>query len=298
MDFYHLHELELLRDHKITYEYFRISTVTRFVSKYYALFDNTTWAIKANQMSGHALAGAMLDLYDWYALRKLPDIEIIQNLADVMFPKFLSTMECDQWVLDRIEEYTTIIQKLTDCIRTNYETFNITEKKANGIIWDMRHRNYASIRKVFKDTLPKFYSNKLAMYNGWGVGLGSVLFSISVKNDTSHARNLRGWQDGMFDFTFSDILFYYLTKYDITIISHGDDMVVTKNDWIIQPVKSPFDHITYHSASKLILALKEQPNIKRINLLSCNPNKVKLYPEIYKDPHYLVNIYEGNVFIG
>ena len=117
------------------------------------------------------------------------------------------------------------------------------------------------------------------------------------ENNRNNMRRIR--RDGLLDFTFNDSMIYYITNYDMTVVSHGDDMVVRNNDWNIHPVKTPYDVATYHSVSKLILSLYNATrDCRDINVLVCNPTKSKVYPEIYKLKDLHVTIYEGNVIIG
>ena len=297
MNFYRTRELKLLLQDKLSYREFCINTITRFVKRYYALFENTEWNKKAQKMEGHSLAGAMLDLYDWYREQNLSKEDAIARLADVMFPS-VTDEKLHRWIQFRYNGRKRMLDKLIHTIKYYYSYLHITEREAQDIIKQIKRDKFDTLRDVFKLAVLSLYSNSRCVWNGNRVGLGTVLFSLSVKKSPVYNRDLQGWRDGLLDFTFNDSMFYYMTKYDITIVTHGDDLIVTKNDWHILPVKSPYDGVTYHSISKLILGLIENANVTRINVLSCNPNKVRVYPEIYKTKSTLVNIHEGNVIIG
>jgi hypothetical protein len=297
MNFYKTSELRSIKNGKITYEYFCLSTVTRFVKKYYKLFETPEWNKRAQRMMGYSLVGAMLDLYDWYKTQHLEDIEAIHALIDIMFPNYTGD-RLHRWILLQYNSRMNTINKLINTLKYSYSFLHITEKESERLISQVKRDNFKDLRDVFKEASVMLYSNKGCIWNGNRIGLGNVLFSLSVKKSSSYSRDLQGWKDGLIDFTFNDSMFYYITKYDITILTHGDDLVVTNNDWHILPVKSPYDGITYHSISKLLKSLCDKANVTRINVLSCNPNKVKIYPDLYKLKTTLINIHEGNVFIG
>ena len=297
-NFYTTRELDQLKTGAITYEYFRISVITRFIKKYYLLFDNKEWSNRSQHLVAYALPGAMLDLYDWYINQKLGSIGAISSLADVMLPQLKDQIDIQSWATRRINERATIIGKLLDILTLYYSYLHITKKEADRLYDQVRHEKFNDLRDVFRILNPTLYSNRLCFWNGSTLGLGSILFSLSVKNNGPHSRVLQGWKEGLLDSGYCDLLLYYTIMYDLTIVTHGDDMIVTNNDWFIQPVKSPFDGKTYHSVSKLLTAIRNTTDYKRVNVLACNPNKVKVDPALYNDTDYLVNIHEGNVFIG
>ena len=297
LNFYRTRELKQLVNGKLEYKEFCTSVVTRFVKKYYTLFNSPEWNKKAQKLEGHSLSGAMLDLYDWYKEQGFNSEDSIDKLVSVMFPN-LSNDKVHLWAMLRYNSRKKILDKLMYTIKYYYSYLHITGNEALHIISQIKHDKFAELRNVFNVANMSLYSNGRCVWNGNRVGLGNVIFSLSVKKSSLYSRNLQGWRDGLLDFTFNDSMFYYITKYDITIVTHGDDMVVTHNDWHILPVKSPYDGVTYHSISKLLLGLIDTAKVTRINVLSCNPNKVKVYPELYKNKSTLINIHEGNVIIG
>ena len=296
LNFYNTRQLKQLKEHKITFELFCIDTVTRFIDKYYRLFENMVWNNKAQRMQGFALAGALLDIYDLLKEQGQSEVEIFDILANIMFPKFRDQEDEHRWVCFRLNERKRIIGRLTITFKYYYSYLHITKREADRIISDIRNDRFVTIRRLFTSSAAMFYSNKRCFWDGNSIGLGSVLFSLSMKEDSPRMRNMQGWRDGLLDFNFNDSMFYYITRYDLTIVAHGDDMIATKNDWTIQATKNPFDMRTYRSISKLLISLREY--YTRVNVLSCNPNKSKIYPELYKYKDYLVNIHEGRVFIG
>lgn len=297
-NFYTINELNQLKNGGITYEYFRITVISRFIKKYYKMFDNKEWRNKAQNLVAYALPGAMLDLYDWYKNQGFSNIAAVSSLADVMLPQLNTKTDIQSWAVRRINERATIINKLLEILNIYYSYLHITKKEADRLIEDICCDQFDGLRDVFRVLNPTLFSNRLCFWNGSTLGLGSILFSLSVKKDGPYSRVLQGWKNGLLDSSYCDLLLYYTIMYDLTIVTHGDDMVVTNNDWFIHPVKSPFDGKTYHSVSKLLIAIKNTTDYKRINVLACNPNKVKVDPLLYKDTDYLVNIHEGNVFIG
>ena len=296
LNFYNTKQLKQLKDHRITFEMFRIDTICRFINKYYRLFENIVWNNKAQRLQGFALAGAMLDIADFYKEQGETEVTIIHILADIMFPKFKNPDDEHRWVCFRYNERKRIVSKLINSFKYYYSYMHITKHEADRIISDIKNDRFVAIRSLFTSLGSQLYSNKRCFWDGNSIGLGSVLFSLSMKNDGPHMRNMQGWKDGLLDFTFNDSMFYYITRYGITIVAHGDDMIATKNDWSIQATKNPFDLKIYRSISKLLLSLKD--TFTRVNVLSCNPNKGKVYPELYKCKDFLVNIHEGKVFVG
>ena len=300
MNFYSLKDLIRLNEGRITYEYFKLETVQRFVKKYTALFNNDEWSNKAKHMEGHSLSGAMLDIYDWYIAEGSPEIEAVYVLMDLMFPKFRSVEDERLWIRMTLNSIKRKLDKLRSTVLTKYKVMGILPHTAYTIVREMGEERYDKLRELFASLTPKCYRKSAGCLNMWCIGLGMVLFSIPVKEDTRGIRDLGGWRDGLLTYSYNDSIFHYLTKYDITIVAHGDDLVYLDNDIIIQPTRNPFTPSvpSYKSASKLILALRESHPVKRINLLVCNSNKQRLYPQIYQDRNYLVNMHEGNVIIG
>ena len=298
-DTYDVKELSHLCDDPMSYDEFKINTVIRFVKKYYALFADEKWHNKAMRMEGYSLAGAMLDIYDLYIEQhKTPD-EAYRALASLMFPLFTDLIDITEWAHKALTVYDKIRYRLIESVMNNYSEYHITAHKRDAVVYELNKYNFTSIRKLLKDLVPGFYSNKRCLFDGKRIGLGSVVFSLLVNKHDSYTRNLQGWRDGLLDFTFNDSMIYYITNYDMTVVSHGDDMVVRNNDWNIHPVKTPYDVTTYHSVNKLILSLYNATrDCRDINVLVCNPTKSKVYPEIYKLKDLHVTIYEGNVIIG
>lgn len=298
LDLYNISELTKLVNNPMLYDEFKTDTVIRFVKKYYALFTDEKWANKAKRLEGYSVAGAMLDIYDLY-VEQYGYNKAYAALTDLMFPMYTDLQDIVNWANNLLLLYDRIRDRLIDSVTQHYDQYHITAQKRDVVIHEMYKYNFTSIRKLLKDLVPGLYSTKRCLFNANRVGLGSVLFSLLVGKHGSYSRNLQGWRDGLLDLTFNDSMLYYLTNYDITVVSHGDDMIVSRNDWNINPVKSPFDVGTYHSVSKLILALyNSTKNCRSINVLACNPNKSKVYPEIYGLSNLHVTIYEGNVIIG
>ena len=298
MNFYDTRLLRSLKDGTATYKFFKDTTITRFVDKYYRLFENKEWNAKAQSLEGHALSGAMLDLYDFYKEHNTDEDTTIDNLGQVMFPKFTNDSDIHRWAALKYNSRISMLRTLSESIINYRDVYGIPYQHALSIKQDIKNDRFTELRRLFTKIAPSLYSNKLSYWNGLRVGLGCVLFSLSVKNDSSRTRNLRGWRDGLLDFSFNDSMFTYITKYDFTVISHGDDLMYIKNDYHIQPVKLYTDLKTYHSVSELILAIEKMSWVKRINILACNPNELRVYPELYKDKTHLINIHQGNVFIG
>lgn len=300
LNFYTNIELHDLYTGRMEYSDFKAACINRFVTKYTRLFNDPRWKNKAQNMEGHALSGAMLDIYDLYREKKFSVEKAVEKLGDYMFPTFTMDKDLTCWVTRIQYKRKTLIKRLKECVTENRSTFNITKIQTGRIVSGLNKEDFGPIRKLMASTLQSkiFYKKGLPMWSGLPVGLGSVLFSVSVSRDVPYSRDLQGWRDGLLDFSFNDSLLYYITNFDLTIIAHGDPLVVTANDWYISPVKLYTNFKEYHSASNLLLAAFEDPNVTTINLLACNPNKVKLLPKLYSDKNHCVEIYSGNVFIG
>ena len=298
LEFYDISELRMLNSGHMTYDEFKNNTVIRFVRKYYELFENQEWNNKAQRYEGFSIAGAMLDIYDLYVEYYKSETKAYQALSELLFPGLSNFTEIESWSNTIIMIYDKIISKLVDSVCQHADEYHVTKVKADNIRRDLLNYHFGSIRTLFKTIIPAMYSNKRCLFDGNRVGLGSVLFSLSVNKHNSYARNLQGWRDGLLDFSFNDSMLYYLTNYDITVVSHGDDMIVSRNDWDVHPVKTPYTTGTFRSVSKLIQSLLQTSNCRRINILACNPNKSRLYAELYKEDNCYINIHEGNVIIG
>ena len=93
----------------------------------------------------------------------------------------------------------------------------------------------------------------------------------------------------------NDTAISYLTKYDVTILSHGQSMTGSNGDkhWVIEAVKTP-NGITPRSVGTMgnakaidmfdLLDQLVKEGYKKINVVSCNPGGVKL-PERFVTNH-------------
>jgi len=152
----------------------------------------------------------------------------------------------------------------------------------------------ASRAELYEDSKNFFISNGGSALDARIVGLGSIIFSQTIVNDTAKQVELSGWRNGILDFTLNDIAFYYLTKFDATVISHGNKL---KENLYIQPTRSLEGLTTYTNANDLINKLWMQ-GCKRIHLVSCNHYGLMLDPKYYLRKDILVLMYNGKVLIG
>lgn len=113
--------------------------------------------------------------------------------------------------------------------------------------------------------------------------LGVILFSDAVVNGKDDIHS--GWYESIVKTGGNDKLLQYLTKYDVTVIAHGEYDKETKK-WTVEKTKTPGGG-AYDDAEELIRALIKQ-NFKRINIRACNPGGVKLPEDIQKNKNVVV----------
>jgi len=265
----------------------------KFIDKTMERIDDNFYAKRFLTEAGKYTALFIIDCYEYF-LSHPNSGDPYKHIADFIFPKFDNEEELVKWVKLRINFLTKVRKKIIDSLLKFYPSYGASKEKVMAVINDMNNDEYKMLRWFFEDSKKFFMKNGRTSYNASTVGLGSIIFSQPIVEDNLNLPHMKGWQKGVLDFITNDIGFYYITKYDATIISHGNKI---KSKWQIQPIRSLEGAKTYTDVNELIHQLYIQ-GCKKIHLVSCNHYGLDLAPEFYKDNNILIVMYKGKVLIG
>lgn len=296
LDFYPLTKMRLLLvndDILDGWERFMHDVVKDFIDKILERINSKNVSIRYITEEGNYLALFLVDYYEYMKVH--PNCsDPYMAVANFIFPDFSSKKELRHWLRLRINWKTRMIRKLQDSLLHFYPAYGIQKQHAERIVHDIKEDNFLLLRRLYEDSKNFFISNGGAVLDARIVGLGSIIFSQTIVNDKAKEVELSGWRNGILDFTINDIAFYYLTKFDATVISHGNKL---KGSLHIQPTRSLDGLETYDTADGLINRLWMQ-GCKRIHLVSCNHFGLTLDPKYYTRKDLLVLMYNGKVLIG
>ena len=296
LEFYPLTTMRILltsNDKLKEWEEVKRYITSRFIDKIMEQINDNFYAKRFISETGKYTALFIIDCYEYFLIH--PNVgDPYKQVADLIFPKFTDEKTLVRWIKLRINFLTKVRKRLIDSILNFYPAYGASVEKARMVVSDMNNENYNLLRWFFEDSKKFFMKNGGTSYNASTVGLGSIIFSQPIVEDAVNLPHLKGWQQGTLDFITNDIAFYYITKYDATIISHGNKI---KSNWQIQPIRSLEGTKTYTDVNELLHQLYIQ-GCKKIHLVSCNHYGLDLAPEFYKSNDMLIVMYKGKVLIG
>ena len=255
-----------------------------------------------------------LNLFAEICKKYLSEDEMRIKLADDIFPNF-DHIKDPQEKVTAISNYIklrqnwnlNIVQAIRTMIVTNAQALRLGEKTVRWANFDKKTgRPYSEIdidefRKIFSANLHKMISDDDAMIDGRKFGLGVICIS-DVQIDEFFDSNVvtNPYDVGAINVLRNplmyDTLMVNLTKYDLTVISHGT--VDQNGRWVMEQVRtpsgirlSPRELIGYSGNfidvnDYLRQCVKE--GFKRIHMQVCNPGHTKLDNDLLMNRKVLV----------
>lgn len=233
----------------------------------------------------------------------------VDSRIDEWFPMFydvepgMREQAIRAWLNLRINWNKGIIYTLTQMLKMNKDFLSITNAEMDAIIKDLENEDFDSTRKLLDSNMSRLLSPDHKILDARPIGLGMIIISDkmaeeSFKDLSSDEKNNNwGWKvfaNNMHNVLTSDDAITYLTKYDLTILSHGDS---ENGRWTIERIISPkgiyigntdmIDTVEY-----LRQCIKE--GFKKINLLSCNPGHHKLPQDMLSSNKYFIRMSMNN----
>ena len=199
----------------------------------------------------------------------------------------------------RIEWNTSLIATLRAMVTKNQQILGLTTQQVVELTKDLDSGNINSTKKVLDQHKDEIISKDKTLIDGRKLGLGTIIISDAIANDADNDESNDTMHKGFFismgSFMSNDTAISYLTKYDVTILSHGANMTDSNGEtrWVIEAVKTP-NGITPKSVGSMgnakvidmfdLLDQLVKEGYKKINVVSCNPGGVKL-PERFVANH-------------
>ena len=246
-----------------------------------------------------------------------------------------------RWLKLRINWNDNIIKTLQNMIMTNQKLLGLTTEQALAITKDLQGGSLDSTKLTLEENKDKIISKDHTFIDGKKLGLGTICISDaiaedSLKNNDQPATQQevearvghRGWYYEVANFWLSDTPITYLTKYDVTIVGHGDtlldeqyktdsdgkiikdkdgDPIIVGGGWIVEKVRTPKGHycetvfsnagIDYIRMHDLVKQLVKE-GYKRINIVSCNPGKHHLPPSVQNNKRVMVRMSLSSTLIA
>lgn len=202
-----------------------------------------------------------------------------------------------QWLQLRINWNKGIIACLQNMLTLNAEFLGISEAEMRVLISDLGNESLDSTKALLYKNMDKFLSPDHCILDARPIGLGVIVVSDRMAAESFNDMTVDNskWKllfNNVNDFERTDTMITYLTKYDLTILSHGgDDFGV----WVIERTKLPngnevalhdMDHIKLEEYLRECIKL----GFKRINILSCNPGGHKLPNDLIKSNKVLIRM--------
>ena len=215
--------------------------------------------------------------------------DCIKYIKGSYFPKFDGSREerenkIKQWIQLKINFNKNLTKILQSALITNHKLFNLSLQEAAEIsLTQIEKGDYSSINKIIKEKryeYIKFHPGGVVI-DLRKIGLGCCLFSSEIWYSDKTVKN--NFIDDEYNLT--KYAFNLLSKYDVTVMTHGlpsDD----KNHWHCQSVVTPSGAGPYEWVEDLLDRLVIDEGFKKINVLICNVNKIKL-------PDYLKRRYKN-----
>lgn len=260
--------------------------------------DPDKWNERAASQSGFTIPNALINTIVAFQGRGVSEADMINFIKSKFYPTFKGSKteveeQIKRWVNLKINYNRALVNCLTEMVKNNTEIFNISMQMANLIATDMSNEDFKSIKKVIMLNNNKFLTLGGACYDLRKVGLGCVIMSEDSLWDWSN--NYGKWARSLFDGDGpSDLALQYLTKYDVTVLSHG---AVDNNRWIMDPVKTPNGSGPYEEMEPYVRKLISE-GFKRINIVTCNPGGVKLSDNIIKNKKVLIQMSTKSTLIS
>ena len=199
----------------------------------------------------------------------------------------------------RIEWNTSLIATLRAMVTKNQQILGLTTQQVVELTKDLDSGNINSTKKVLDQHKDEIISKDKTLIDGRKLGLGTIIISDAIANDADNDESNDTMHKGFFismgSFMSNDTAISYLTKYDVTVLSHGASMTDSNGEtrWVIEAVKTP-NGITPKSVGSMgnakaidmfdLLDQLVKEGYKKINVVSCNPGGVKL-PERFVTNH-------------
>ena len=256
---------------------------------------------KSQQQCGYTIESSMCQIaLDMIKQGKYTLDDIIKYFRSTFYPDFHGTeqeieMQINQWVNLKINYNKSLINCLSNMVKNNTDIFGISMKEADLITQDLSNENYDSIKKLIRRRIYDFIKFDRTVLDFREIGLGCVVISDAANDGFEGYFKYNKWSTSIFDGDITDLAIQYLTKYDITVISHGN--IDTDGRWIVDPVKTPNGSGPYTDMEDYIRKLISE-GFKRINVASCNPGGVILSEDLRKNKKVLIQMSKSSTLIS
>lgn len=254
---------------------------------------------KCSNLYGYTISGSMFntiwDLEDQGYKRK----EIIDYIRSNYYPTFKGNKteieeQIKKWVNLKINYNKSLINCLTEMVKNNSAIFNISMQEANIVTTDLSNEDFSSVKKLIKTNINQFLTFNGLCLDLRKVGLGTVVISDNSIWDWNQAYTK--WARTLFEGEgVSDLAIQYLSKYDVTVLSHG--AVNSDGKWVMEPVRTPNGSGPYDEMEEYLRKLISE-GFKRINVVTCNPGGVKLSDDLVKNKKVLIQMSKKSTLIS
>ena len=253
------------------------------------------------------------------------DDEINRYLGCSYFPSFDDITDkakkesaIRKWLHLRINWNNGIIKVLQKMVSENAHFLGLTTKQAEFLAMSADEGDVSYIKMAIEKKRSSIMKNDGTIINGKPIGLGSICISYRIAEDGRDSDNQNaashGWYYDIMDLAHNDSAITYMSKYDITIVAHGgwyyssrDDEIHDHKRWCIEflpfpdggnPTKLKIGKYRYYQTD-IVEYLEHliQKGYKRINIVSCNPEHVRLPKEMILNKRVLIRMNNNNGLI-
>lgn len=253
---------------------------------------------KSDESFGFTIPSAMINSV--VALQgKYEFSDIVKYIKNEFYPTFKGTKteieeQLNRWINLKINYNKSLINCLTEMVKNNSAIFNISMQEANIIASDLSNEDFSSVKKLIKTNVNQFLTFNGLCLDLRKVGLGTVVISDNSIWDWTQAYTK--WAKALFEGEgVSDLAIQYLSKYDVTVLSHG--AVNSDGKWVMDPVRTPNGSGPYDEMEEYLRKLISE-GFKRINVVTCNPGGVKLSDDLVKNKKVLIQMSKKSTLIS
>ncbi len=268
---------------------------------------------------------------DWIHMKRDPYLRDHESLCkrylqNKYFPNFEIYPENERptyikrWLKLKINYNNGIINTLNAMIFNNSKIFNLTNEDVQILTDAINNQNMPKAREFMKKNIGLMLKYNNEVIDGRQFGLGTICVGKTLVHDDTYDRGYRGIFNVEVNVKFTDRIFMYLTRYDVTVITHGgyeevntsngyttkkytqgmstDGFSFDKNyideigkpmDWICDPVITPDGKGPYTSMFDMLRQLIKD-GYKRINVTACNGGHLLLPDDIRKSKGVIIQM--------
>lgn len=237
--------------------------------------------------------------------------DVEQYLKGSWFPDFENITDnakkeaaINKWVHLRINWNKGIIRILELMIRNNQKLLGLTTEEVEILSNELKEGKLDGVRDKLEANKDKIISKDHKLIDGRKLGLGCICISDAIAKDSldedSADHMHKGWYYEVANFWSSDTAVTYMTKYDVTIVGHGesDTSEDEKGEWVVEKIATPSGHYCkprefmgqdFILMNDLVDQLIKE-GFKRINIVSCNPGAHHLPKHVVDNKRVLVRM--------